>query len=281
MKKEIVKPHITTYENGNIDVSLLQEELSGGKISIEEIDSLKIYRQINRLAISGLNQETFEYLIHKYGSNFTRLKLFKNPKINDFSPIETLKHLIEIDIFWNQKAENLWDFEKNNGLEKIILSDIKKLSDLNDFSNNKTLKYIEINPGFTGTLTINTLKPLTTCQKLDELHISMNKLLDNDISPLSEIASLKKLYLPTNFFTTEQVAWLKAKCENKFNCDLFDGVVKLNLRYFGSDEYPPDTIIVGKRKPCLNSIKDKNKIEKYLKEFENMVDKYKLEMDLT
>ncbi|MFN8263361.1 MAG: hypothetical protein U0T07_07555 [Chitinophagales bacterium] len=270
-----MKPLITDSENGKVDFTLFQEELSGGKVSKDEIDRLKKHESINKLSISGLNQDTFEYLIQHYGSKFSRLYLFKCPKIYNFSPLETLNSLQEIEIFWNQKSENLWNLEKNSNLEKIVLSDIKKLNNLYSFNNNNTLKYIEIDNGFTGALTIDTLKPLTTCQKLHELNIRINKLLDDNIFPLAEISTLNKLYFPPNLFTTEQVAWLKAKSNGKFTCDLFEGIIKTNVLYFGTEQYTPDTIIVGKRKPYLNSVKDKNKIEKYLENFNNLVEEYK------
>jgi hypothetical protein len=275
MKKILVVPKITNAENGKIDFTLYQKELNGGKVSIEEIDSLKNYENINNLSISGLNQNTFEYLIKHYGTRFSKLTLFKCPRIHDFSPLETINNLQEIDIFWNQKSENLWNFDKNRKLEKITLSDIKKLNHLNHFNDNNTIKYLDINSGFTGTTAIDTLKPLKSCKKLIELNICINKLLDDDIAPLAEISSLSKLHFPPNLFTTEQIAWLKAKADDKIMCDLFDGIFKINITYFGTEEYIPDTIIVGKRKPSLNSIRDKSKIEKYLESFNNLVEEYK------
>lgn len=277
MKELALKYPLTFNEQNETHLSLIQEPLNGGSIKIEDIDVLKDYEKIDRLSVSGLDQAKFEYLIQQYGNKFTQLHLFKSPKISDFSPLESLEHLRSVEMFWNQKADHLWNLNKNKSLEKIVLSDIKRMRNLNAFTNNQTLKYIEFDMGMTGTLAIDSLKPLASCRSLEYLSFRLNKLIDQDIQPLAAIASLKELDFNVNLFQTEQVAWLAAHCSSQVQCQLFAGIIKWKVTYHGGPEFPPDTLIVGKRKPMLNAIKDKAKIEKYLAEFRQMVEAYRLE----
>ena len=100
--------------------------------------------------------------------------------------------------------------------------------------------------GMTGTLAIESLKPLASCSRLEYLSFRLNKLIDEDIQPLAAIASLKELDFNVNLFKTEQVAWLAAHCSSQVQCALFAGIIKWKVTYHGGPEFPPDTLIVGK-----------------------------------
>jgi hypothetical protein len=76
--------------------------------------------------------------------------------------------------------------------------------------------------------------------------------------------SLKKIDFSTNMFTTEQIAWLRARTGNSLRSENLHG-----YRYEDNN-----CIIVGKRKPILTIEKDKNKINKYIKKFESLVQYY-------
>ena len=119
MKELTLKYPLTYTEQNEAHLSLIQEKLNGGAITLEDMDVLNAYDKIDRLSVSGLDQVKFEYLIQKYGHRFTQLHLFKNPKINDFTPLESLEKLRSVEMFWNQKADNLWDLNKNKSLERI------------------------------------------------------------------------------------------------------------------------------------------------------------------
>ena len=42
-------------------------DIGGGTLTREEIDQLAAYPQLDTIRVSGLNQETFEYFIKKFG----------------------------------------------------------------------------------------------------------------------------------------------------------------------------------------------------------------------
>ena len=45
-------------------INLIERDISGGRISKNTIDSLSMYDEKNVLTVSGLTQDTFEYLLH-------------------------------------------------------------------------------------------------------------------------------------------------------------------------------------------------------------------------
>jgi hypothetical protein len=116
---------------------------------------------------------------------------------------------------------------------------------------------------------LNTLNPIKECATLKNLTFSAKKLLDGKIEPLAHLKQLEGLWFPSNLFSTEQVAWLKAH--------LPDTVVSKALNaYWTLDKPLPtsgkdiDTVIVGKRKPLLSSVEDKVRISKYVEQFNAM-----------
>ena len=75
------------------------------------------------LEISGMNQKSLEFFVHNYGKSYRYLYFFKSQLINDFSPLEDLEKLEEISIYYNIRADKLWDFRKNRSLKTISISD--------------------------------------------------------------------------------------------------------------------------------------------------------------
>jgi hypothetical protein len=116
---------------------------------------------------------------------------------------------------------------------------------------------------------LNTLDPLIKCNSLKNLSFSAKKIIDRKIEPIAYLDKLEELTFPTNLFTTEQVAWLKAHLPTKINSKILmayrtiDKPIQIN----GKNK---DTFIVGKRKPFLDSIQDKNKVEMYVGQFNEM-----------
>ena len=59
------------------------------------------------LVISGMEQKSFEYFVEKYGETYEFLSFFKCQLISDFSPLEKLKNLEGVKIYWNIRASVL------------------------------------------------------------------------------------------------------------------------------------------------------------------------------
>lgn len=75
-----------------------------------------------------MNQQSLEYFIQHYGKSYRYLSFFKCQLIQDFSPLEDLDNLEEVNLYWNIRADKLWDFSKNASLRTISISDAKKMN---------------------------------------------------------------------------------------------------------------------------------------------------------
>ena len=66
-----------------------EDDIGGGKITTTDIDRLKAYLDAEVVTISGLQQDTFEYLIKTYGK---QLKAIRFSKINLLKLSHCLEH---------------------------------------------------------------------------------------------------------------------------------------------------------------------------------------------
>lgn len=76
------------FERSNptlFDLAIVQRETDGGKTSREQIDRIQEHPEARSLMISGLDQESFAYLIQRYGRQFRTLSFWKNKLVCDLS----------------------------------------------------------------------------------------------------------------------------------------------------------------------------------------------------
>ena len=112
-----------------------------------------------------------------------------------------------------------------------------------------------------------TLDPLRNLETLQFLELTNLKVDDDSLKPIAEIKSLLKLGI-SNQFKTEEYAFLSANMPQT-ECGMFKPYIELS-QLIGEN----DVMVVGRRKPFLNSKSDKNRIEKYANEFNQLVHKY-------
>lgn len=248
-------------------------DIGGGKISIDDIDMLKNYPDIDVVTISGLRQDTFEYFIKTYGNQFKAIRFFKNKLVEDWSLLGTLPKLEYIYYFANQKIDKLWDMSNNLSLTGLCIEDFSKLHNIEKINTAPALKSFIIGNAIWNTMTIDSFMPLSNT-KIENLTFTGKSITDNDLSFLSSMHNLKSFDFPTNIFSTEKVAWIAA------NFPKLSGYAinaKLDITTFDSskDCDVPGVLIVGKRKPSLCIEGNENRINKYVEAFEMMKKKYK------
>lgn len=102
------------------------------------------------------------------------------------------------------------------------------------------------------------------------IDFSGKKIRDMDISFIPEMKELEVFNFPSNHFTTEQVAWLVAKCPELKGKSLkpYKDFVLWNKDTHKSDI--PAVIIVGKRKTTLTIEGNEKKIAGYVAKFEKL-----------
>lgn len=254
------------------NITIIQPEPSGGKVSIPEIDMIADYPKATGLEISGLNDETFTYLITTYAKQFKSIQFWKCPRVSDLSPLETLSGIEKISYYWNQRAEKMWDTSKNMVLHDIGTMSFNRMHDLSGFANSKTLKSIWIEGDtFAGSkMRIDSLDPVFSVGSLESLTLAHIIPEQYSIGLLLSCTNLRVLQLAPNLFTKEEYALLAARFEGSVQAEVFKGL---------TPSITPWVKCVGKRMPVLNSEKDADKIRAYQAEFRKLIEHYKAEME--
>src|SRR5262245_8897802 len=248
-------------------INLIEREIGGGRISKETIDTLAKEDNKDVLSVSGLVQDTFEYLITRHGTKFRVINFWKNPLVEDFSALESLRDVEYISYFWNQRVTKLWNFGKNPSLKGFSFDDFTRLHDLSDLNRATSLHELEFGDKVWVKLQVNSLAPLSSLSSLQRLSFTAKKITDGRIDPIADLKTLKELSFSPRLFTTEQVAWLKAKLPKTIECKFLAPYWSIQepIQMSGKRK---DTFIVGRKKPFLDSKLDRAKIERYVKEFD-------------
>jgi len=253
-------------------------EKDPNKITITGASSTDAIDQLNntsctKLEVIGLKQDTFEYLIDKYGSKFTEISFFKCPLLSDFKDLEKLTNIEKISFYWNQRATELWDLSKNKKLYSIVIEDFTRLHSLSDLEKSESLIELNFGDRVWPSLKIDSLEPLANIKILKKLYFSAKKIEDPSVLPLTKIKNLEEMGFPSNLFTTEKVAWLTAKLDGKVKSSVLAPYIEIKhpLKQKGKNL---DILIVGKRKPFLDSKIDSVRVEKYVTKFNDLVKHY-------
>ena len=112
------------------DINLVQKEVDGGIITVEQIDTIREFPDAKSIIISGLKQDTFEYFVNTYGRQFLAITFWKNKAVSDLSALSSLEEVEYISYFFNQKVTKLWDMTPNKKLVGLSISDFSKLHSL-------------------------------------------------------------------------------------------------------------------------------------------------------
>lgn len=269
-----MKINLTNFETSDFssfDVSIVQRDVGGGKTEKKDIDCLAEYPTAKSLIISGLNQECFEYLIEFYGSQFEAISFWKNKLVSDLSPLEDLKNIKYIHFFFNQKAANLWNMERNKKLNGLAIYDFSKLHSIEEVSTAPHLDYFSIGNRVWAKMEIESLKPLIHSQ-ITHFGFWGAKILDNDYLCLAD-SQIKKLDMSITRFKIDELARLITSIP-----DLTGEITKPYKESTIMESGKKTTYyLLCKGKRTLIKGKDEDKLEKYLMDYNSLIEKYKME----
>ncbi|MBR4235804.1 MAG: internalin [Clostridia bacterium] len=244
-------------------------DISGGRISISDIDRLKEYPEADTVMISGLRQDTFEYFINTYGNQLKAICFFKNKFIEDWSLLGTLPHIQYLYFFSNQRIERFWDMNNNRELTGLAVMDFSRIKDVELVSTAPALEDFRIGNEIWSTMVINSLMPLAGTP-IKYLSFVGKNIINQDLSFLDSMPYLETFDFPTNLFTTEQVAWIAA------NHPEISGFAITPYTGYPTDKEPDSRgWVVGRRKPYLKYRGNEERIRKYEKAFAELKDKYR------
>ncbi len=223
------------------------------------------------LEICGMNQQSFEYFIENYGEEYEFLSFFKCQLISDFSPLEKLKHLQGVSIYWNIRSSKLWDMSQNPVLEYLGLDSTKKIT-YNPIAlqKAKSLKEIFFRGDMDTHYPMQSLEWMRGMDSLEKVYMRNIKLENRDTSVLGSVPSLIRFDFPAGMFTTEEIAYMCAKYPHISGNSMG--------AYNTEDAILNDVRVCGYRKPGLDLPKGQARLDKYIKEFNALVEKYRAEL---
>lgn len=232
----------------------------------KNLEKLASFPKINKLWIFTVNQKQFETIL-----NYIKPKILYiyEMRVENLSSLEKLTDIEEIHMCWNTKATTLWDLTHNIKLISLSIEDFSKLDNVAPLKHSENLKKLNLSGGIWKSLNIDTLEPLKYLSNLKDLTLMNIRVKDESLKPLSCLHQLQELNI-SNQFPTEEYARLSIILKNT-KCDFFQPYIK-----FPDDSIDDKNImVVGKRKPFLNSDTDFKKIKKYEEQFKIFQDKYK------
>ena len=217
------------------------------------------------IELCGMEQKSFEYFVEKYGETYEFLSFFKCQLISDFSPLEKLKKIEGIRIYWNIRANTLWDMSQNPKLEYLNIKDTKKIA-YNPviLQKAKYLKFIEFHGDIFSPYPMQSLEWMRGMSSLENVKLHLIKLEDRSTDILKAMPSLKRFDFPAGMFTTEEIAYMCAK---------YPHISGQSLRAYNTEDAMLNDIrVCGYRKPGLDLPKGQARLDKYIKEFDALVD---------
>jgi len=257
-------------------LDIFQREVGGGRATLADLERIEEHPQATALTISGLDQKMFEALVRGYASRFTAIHFWKCPRIADLTPLESQPQLTHVAFYWNQRTGSLWNFAKTPRLEGLQFDDFTRLHDLSSLERGTTLQELRFGNMIWSTATYGSLEPLHHLVKLRTLSFDAKRIDDRRVQPLAALRQLQSLGFPAHQFTTEQVAWLRAHLPESLRSPAIEAFRTLAKPLPSSKGPQKDTLLVGKRKPFLNSEVHAARIARHVEEFQRMVEHFRL-----
>lgn len=222
------------------------------------------------LEICGMNQESLEHFAANYGGTYRYLHFFKCQKIKDFSPLEDLARLEQVRIYWNIGTDRLWNFSKNTALKTLWVNDCKKITRnplLLDTS--PTLEEVRFCGSIFENYPMENLDIFGRMPALRHLSLRSIRLGDKRMDFLRESKTLERFDFDAGMLTTEEIAWIVAKYPELSGSAL--------CAYNTCDAILNDVRVCGFRKPGLDLPEGQKRLDKYVAQFEALVEKYRNE----
>lgn len=250
-----------TDDLADVDISSTELLIRGKSKNIER---LKLFSNLTKLWIYTVNQKEINAILNLVNPKLLHIY---EMRVEDLSVISSLTNVEVLGLEWNTKANSLWDLTNNTSLKSLSIKDFSKLNDISPLQNNKSLEILDLSGGISNSLKLNSLEPLRSISNLKYLGLSNIKVLDESLQPISEIKGLQELDI-SNQFPTEEYAKLSVKLPNT-KCNHFQPYINLT-----SPLGDKDVMVVGKRKPFLNSKVDVKRLQKYEEQFKALQRNY-------
>ena len=253
----------------NFDINLVQKEVGGGVVTVTQIDkAIESNPNAKSIIISGLKQDTFDYFVNKFGNQFEAISFWKNKLVSDLTSLESLDKVKYINYFFNQKATSLWDMKGNKNLTGLYISDFSKLHNINEIETAPVLDFFSIGDAVWAHTEIESLKPIArSVVKHFECYAGV---LDNDYKCLAN-GNLLELDMNPTQFTIEELAELLSLFPVSLRGTITKPYVEKGIKDVNGT-YTKFYFLCKGKKRCIEG-KDDERFAKYLKEFDELLNK--------
>jgi hypothetical protein len=197
----------------------------------------------------------------------TKSLFIKGMTATDLSPLAGAQQLEELKIHWASKFTDASPISKLKNLQTLTINDSKRWHDLGQLSGSNVV-HLDVSGGMGKGTSYETLEPLSTLRRLESLVLTNFKVDMGGLKPLALCKTLKELVLDCRF-PTEEYAYLSVHLA-EVKCDAFEPFIKIDGNIIGGK----NVMVVGFRKPFLNSKKDAAKLQKYISEFRQIQDRF-------
>ena len=162
---------------------------------------------------------------------------------------------------------------QNPELEYLWFDSTKKIAyDPIALSTAKSLKQVVFIGDMDTPYPMHSLEWMKGMDSLENVYMRNIKLENRDTSVLDSVPNLKRFDFPAGMFTTEEIAYMCAKYPYLEGNSMG--------AYNTADAILNDVRICGYKKPGLDLPKGQARLEKYIKEFDALVEKYKTELKI-
>lgn len=246
-------------------------ELGGSRMSAAAFAALDRFGAATALVISGLDQAGLESLIARCGFRFTAFHFWKCPRLEDLSPLEDVSNLSLVAFYWNQRATRLWDLQRTPQLRGLAFEDFSRLHDLYDLQAGESLEELRFGNKVWAKAMFDSLAPVSTLARLRRLSFVARRIGDGRIQPLANLTQLATLDFPPGQFTTEQIAWLRARLPDSVRGRSLGPLHQIAAAFGVPGALGGDVLPVGRGKRILDSTRDAAKIARHVEKFEALV----------
>lgn len=254
------------------DIKRSTSALSPCDMNADEID-YEMSRGKNRqvVEIVGMTQSGLEQFVRHYGKEYRYISFFKSQLIRDFSPLADCVNLEAVSVYWNIRAEGLWDMSRNPKLRWLQIDSAKKLTrNLNLLSTASALESCMIGGGTFDCYKLPSLDCFAGMSNLKELRLIEIRIEQYDPDVLSTLPSLSRFDFDAGMLTTEQIAYLCARYPN------LEGEC---MGAYSTERTIGDVRICGAKKPSLRLPEQQKALDRHIASFNHLVEMYRKQLD--
>lgn len=222
------------------------------------------------LEICGMNQDGLEYFAQHYGKTYRYLSFFKCQLIQDFSPLEDFPNLEAVSLYWNIRAERLWNMGHNKSLRAVRISDAKRMTLKPELlKTSQVMESVFLGGSAFSNYFVESMDCFSGMSSLKHLYLGNIRLRDKKMDALDSLPALERFDFDAGMLTTEEIAWIAAKYPRLSG--------KCLCAYNKEDAVLNDVRVCGFRKPGLDLPQQQKRLDRYVAQFNALVEKYRNE----